>query len=141
MRTARDRVRHAILFEIIGLALITPLSALVFHHPIEDMGVIAVVSATIAMLWNYAYNWGFDVVLQRRTGGTHKTVPVRVVHAVLFELGLLILLIPMIAWYLQLSLFDALLMDIAIAGFYVVYAFVFNWAYDRMFPLPEWREA
>ncbi|MFN6986918.1 MAG: chlorhexidine efflux transporter, partial [Rhizobium oryzihabitans] len=25
------------------------------------------------------------------------------------------------------------------ALFYVVYAFVFNWSYDRLFPLPEWQ--
>jgi uncharacterized membrane protein len=30
-------------------------------------------------------------------------------------------------------------MDISFALFYVVYAFVFNWSYDRVFPLPEWK--
>jgi len=29
-------------------------------------------------------------------------------------------------------------MDLAIAAFYVAYAFVFNLAYDRAFPLPSW---
>jgi hypothetical protein len=32
-------------------------------------------------------------------------------------------------------------MDVSFAVFYVVYAFVFNWAYDRIFPLPEWQAA
>jgi uncharacterized membrane protein len=27
-------------------------------------------------------------------------------------------------------------MDLAVAGFYVVYAFVYNWAYDIVFPVP-----
>ena len=27
-------------------------------------------------------------------------------------------------------------MDIAISGFFLVYAFVFNWAYDVVFPMP-----
>ena len=31
-------------------------------------------------------------------------------------------------------------MDVSFAAFYVVYAFVFNWAYDRLFPLPEWQD-
>jgi uncharacterized membrane protein len=30
-------------------------------------------------------------------------------------------------------------MDVSFALFYVVYAFVFNWAYDRIFPLPDWQ--
>jgi uncharacterized membrane protein len=32
-------------------------------------------------------------------------------------------------------------MDISFALFYMGYAFVFNLAYDRVFPLPEWRRA
>jgi uncharacterized membrane protein len=27
-------------------------------------------------------------------------------------------------------------MDAAFAGFYLIYAFCFNWAYDVIFPLP-----
>jgi uncharacterized membrane protein len=27
-------------------------------------------------------------------------------------------------------------MDLALAGFYVTYAMVFNWAYDAVFPVP-----
>jgi uncharacterized membrane protein len=64
----------------------------------------------------------------------------RVAHAVLFELGLLIVLMPFIAWYLGVSLMQALVMDISFALFYLVYAFFFNLAYDRIFPLPEWQE-
>ena len=29
------------------------------------------------------------------------------------------------------------MMDLGFAGFYLVYAFVFNWAYDVVFPIPE----
>lgn len=49
---------------------------------------------------------------------------------------MIVLLIPFIAWYLGISLMTALVMDIAIVVFYLVYAFVFNIAYDRLFPLP-----
>jgi uncharacterized membrane protein len=30
-------------------------------------------------------------------------------------------------------------MDVAFAVFYLIYAYVFNLAYDRLFPLPEWK--
>jgi uncharacterized membrane protein len=58
-----------------------------------------------------------------------------VVHAVLFECGLLVLLVPFIAWYLAVPLWEALVMDLGLAGFYLVFTLVFNWAYDRAFPL------
>ncbi|NTE86464.1 PACE efflux transporter [Agrobacterium rubi] len=139
MRTIGDRIRHALSFEIIGLALIIPLGSVVFGMPAEDIGIVGVVSATIATAWNYLYNLGFDHVMQRKLGTTQKTVAIRVAHAVLFELGLLLVLMPFIAWYLDISIIHALVMDVSFALFYVVYAFVFNWCYDRLFPLPEWQ--
>ncbi|MBE7732755.1 PACE efflux transporter [Devosia faecipullorum] len=138
MRKTADRIRHAVSFEIIGILLATPLAAFAFHLPGEDSAVIVVAGATIAMVWNYIYNLGFDHAMVRLRGGTEKSTPIRVLHALLFELGLLLIMLPAIAWYLQISLWDALAMDIALALFYMGYAFVFNWAYDRVFPLPEW---
>lgn len=139
MRTTADRIRHAVSFEVIGIIIATPLAAFAFHLPGGDSAVIVVASATVAMLWNYVYNLGFDHAMQRLTGGTAKTTRIRVAHAVLFELGLLMIMLPLVAWYLQISIWQALVMDIALALFYMGYAFVFNWAYDRVFPLPEWQ--
>ena len=136
MRTTRDRIRHTIAFEIIGLALITPLGALAFSMPMHDIGVISIVSSLVAMGWNYAYNYGFDRLLLRLRGNTAKTMRERVIHAIVFELGLVAMLMPLIAWYLGISLWQALVMDIAVALFYMVYAFLFNLAYDRLFPVP-----
>ena len=139
MRSVSDRIRHAISFELIGLAIITPLGAFAFGMPIADIGVVGVASATVATAWNYLYNLGFDHVMQRLTGGTKKSLGVRVLHAVLFEGGLLVALLPLIAWYLGVSLLQAFMMDVSFALFYLVYAFVFNLAYDRIFPLPDWQ--
>jgi uncharacterized membrane protein len=140
MRSTRDRIRHAILFELIGLALIIPLGTVLFGLHASDMGVIGVGSALVAMAWNCAYNLGFDRAMQRLVGHTRKRVVLRVGHAVLFEAGLLVILLPSIAWYLGIGLAEAFVMDIAIAGFYVAYAFLFNLAYDRSFPLADWSE-
>jgi len=136
MRTTRDRIRHAILFELIALIIATPLGGLIFGVEISHFGVITAISATIAMIWNYIFNLGFDHGMLQVFGDTRKTLAVRIVHALLFEIGLLCLLVPFIAWYLSATLWQALVMDIALAGFYVAYAMVFNWAYDALFPEP-----
>lgn len=138
MRKPLDRLRHAVCFELIALAIVTPLGALIFDKPLLDIGVVGVVSALLAMLWNLVYNHAFDHWMQRRLGTTAKTPRLRIVHAVLFEIGLLVVLLPFIAWYLGISPVQALVMDLSFAGFFLVYALVFNWAYDRLFPLPEW---
>ena len=45
MRSTRDRIRHAILFEVVGLALIIPLGTMLFGLHASDMGVIGIGSA------------------------------------------------------------------------------------------------
>ncbi|MCM2562678.1 PACE efflux transporter [Lutimaribacter sp. EGI FJ00015] len=137
MRTRRDRIRHAISFEILGLALVVPLGAAGFGMPATDLGVVAVFAASMATVWNYLYNIWFDRAMKRLRGSVHKTYGLRVVHAVLFECGLLIATLPFFAWYLGIGLWQAFLMDFSFVAFYLVYAFLFNLTYDRVFPLPK----
>ncbi|WP_380058907.1 PACE efflux transporter (plasmid) [Falsihalocynthiibacter sp. SS001] len=140
MRSPLDRLRHAVSFEIIALLMVVPLGSILFHVPMAHFGVVGIVSATLATLWNLVYNFAFDLALKRTTETTQKSGAIRILHAVLFEAGLLMILMPFIAWYLGVTLWQAFLMDASLAGFYLVYAFGFNWAYDALFPLPEWNK-
>ncbi|HIF47897.1 chlorhexidine efflux transporter, partial [Candidatus Thioglobus sp.] len=45
LRTTQDRVRHAVLFELIGLAIMVPVGAYLFQLPVGHMGVLGVVGA------------------------------------------------------------------------------------------------
>ncbi|EMU9122837.1 PACE efflux transporter, partial [Providencia stuartii] len=60
----------------------------------------------------------------------------RFAHAVLFQLTLVIFLIPLIAWWLSISLLQALILDFALIIFIPIYTFFFNWAFDKIFGLP-----
>lgn len=136
MRTTADRIRHAISFEAIALFIVTPLGSLAFGMPMHDIGIVAIVSATIATLWNYVYNLLFDHALRGITGSVRKTVTIRIGHAVLFEAGLLVALMPFTALYLGVSPIQAFIVNASFSLFYLVYAFIFNWAYDVIFPVP-----
>ncbi|WP_025732452.1 PACE efflux transporter [Carnimonas nigrificans] len=137
MRTFWDRVRHTLAFEIIGLLIVLPLGSWLFGISLEHMGGVAVISAVVATLWNYLYNLGFDITLKRLYGQVAKTVPQRFLHAFLFEAGLLLILQPLIMLYLGSGALDTLGMTVTLAIFYMCYAFVYNLAYDWLFPLPE----
>ena len=137
MRSTADRIRQAVSFEIIGLLIVTPLFAWIFGHPIAEIGILALIGATAATGWNYAFNLVFDHAVRRWRGTPHKSFALRVAHAVLFETTLLIILLPIFAWWLQVSLLTALVMDLSFAGFYMIYTFVFTWAYDTLFPPRE----
>lgn len=134
MRSTSDRIRQAISFELIGLMVAVPLFSWVFDHPVNEIGPLAVLGATTATIWNYVFNLAFDHLLRRMTGTPRKTLPSRIIHALLFEATLLALLLPLFAWWLGVTLLEALVMDLSFAAFYVVYAFVFTWAYDALFP-------
>ncbi|MBP0620255.1 PACE efflux transporter [Cupriavidus consociatus] len=141
MRTTRDRIRHAVGFEVVGLLIFAPLASWAFGYELHEMGVIGAVASLIATGWNYLYNLLFDKAMLRITGQVRKSVMVRVLHAILFELGLLVVFLPALAWYLNISLIDALIMDIAVAVFYMLYALVYNWLYDIVFPVPSLKQA
>ena len=141
MRTTLDRIRHAILFELVGLVLMIGGGSILTGFDPHSLGVIGVVASLIATVWNYVYNLGFDRAMLRLRGSVLKTHPLRALHALLFEGGLLVLLLPFVAWMLGVSLWQAFLFDLAIAVFYIVYGYAYNWVYDRVFPMPEAREA
>lgn len=137
MRNTRDRIFQSILFELIALTITIPVGAMLFGVPLGDFGLVAAVCTTFAMLWTYAFNLGFDHAMLWLTGSTQKSLRVRIGHAILFEVGLVSLLVPFIAWYLGVTIWEALVLDVALAGFYLVYAFVFYWVYDIIWPAPE----
>ena len=137
MRSTKDRIRHALGFEVFGLLIFAPLATFVFGYQLHSMGVIALAGSITATLWNYLYNILFDHALLKLRGSVHKTLFIRVLHALLFEGGLLILFMPFIAWYLGINLWQAFMMDIAMATFYLVYGFFYNLAYDKVYPVPQ----
>ncbi|QSP93915.1 PACE efflux transporter [Marinobacter salinisoli] len=139
MRTTADRIRQAVSFELIGIALSTLFGALLFDMSMASIGVLAVIGASLATGWNYVFNLIFDRALLRYRGTVRKTLPLRLVHALCFELALMLAFLPIIAWWLEITLLEALVMDIAFVLFYLVYAFVFTWAYDTLFPVSDTR--
>jgi len=136
MRTVTDRIRHALAFEGIGLVLIILLAPIVLNKPMEAIGLLAIAGSVIATLWTYVFTLGFDRVLLRLRGTTARTLVLRVVYSLLFEAGLIAVLLPITAYVLGIGLFEALLVDIGLAVFYIVYSFVYNIIYDRIFPDP-----
>jgi uncharacterized membrane protein len=138
IRTGKERLKSSCLFELILIALLAPMGALVLEKQILDVGVLALVLSLKAMLFNLLYNWLFDLV-DVRAGRipTQRNVLRRILHAVGFEVGLMITSLPIVVWWLGLSLLQALIMDLVVTSFVVVYTFVFTWSYDRLYPVAQ----
>jgi uncharacterized membrane protein len=137
MRTTADRIRHTLLFEIIGLAICVPLAAWILDKDLAQIGALSIVLSLTAMWLNYVFNLIFDIALVRLGRPVNvRPVWMRVLHAMLFEASLLILTIPVVAWWLDMTLWTAFLTDIGFALFFLIYAFIYNWVYDVVFPMP-----
>ena len=139
LRSPMDRVRQVLLFEVGGLVLITPPFVwLTGVSLIESLGLLAVIAA-IAAVWNALYNTSFDWVEGRVTGrpSDQRPVPLRVLHAIGFESGLLMVSLPVVMAWTGMGWVEALLADIGLAAAYVLYAYAFNLGYDRVFPLSQ----
>ncbi len=137
LRGLADRIRQVALFEIIGVLIISPLFALASGAPMLESAALLAVLSLIAALWNGVYCTGFDWLEGRLTGRPADQRPqtLRILHAVGFEGGLMILTLPVIVWWTGMGFWNALLADLALALTYAGYAYVFNLAYDRLFPI------
>lgn len=137
MRSVWDRIRHAVCFEIIGVLIVTPLAGWAFNAEFSRVGVLAVAMSLIATVWNYIYNVLFDRLMLRLRGRVRKRPGERVLHAFAFELGMLLITLPPLMWWMNYGLWQAFVMDFSLMIFYLVYTYVYNWAYDLVFPVPE----
>ena len=64
MRTSSDRIRHTLLFELIALALITPVASWIMDKSLVQIGSLGITLSLVAMCVNYFYKF-FDITLYK----------------------------------------------------------------------------
>ena len=135
MSPLQRRILQACLYEGIAIAVVTPTLALAFSHPPGSAFVLAAVMSSIALVWNYVFNALFERWEARQTvrGRSPKR---RLVHGLGFEGGLAIILMPVMAYWLDISLWAAFVADLGLLAFFFFYTVGFTWAFDRIFGLP-----
>jgi uncharacterized membrane protein len=135
MSPATRRVLQAILYEVIAIAFVGPALSFAFNEPSTSTFGLAVVLSTIALTWNYAFNWMFERWESRQTV-RGRSVTRRLAHGAGFEGGLAIILIPVMSLWLDISPTAAFVANLGLLVFFFVYAIAFTWAFDRVFGLP-----
>ena len=134
-------MRQVALFELGGLALVTPPFAWASGVPLSDsIGLLALI-ALLAAVWNAAYNTCFDRIEAKLAGrpADRRPLPQRIAPAIGVEGGLRLMSLPIITAWADMGWIEALLADLGLATAYVLYAFTFNLGYDRAFPIEPQR--
>lgn len=129
------RVVYISLYEVLAIALAGLGLMLMSGESLLASGALATATSAVAVVWNLVFNSLFER-WEARQPVKGRSVQRRVAHAVVFETGLVLMLVPLIAWWLGIGLWEALVMDLALVVFFLVYTFVFNWAFDEVFGLP-----
>lgn len=130
------RVVQAVLYELLALAFVAPVLSLLFGRSGWSTIALTLLMSTIALAWNYAFNVLFErwEAKQAVVGRSWRR---RVAHGLGFEGGLALILVPVMALWLDITLWEALVADIGILLFFLVYTVVFTWCFDRVFGLPS----
>lgn len=129
-RTLKERFLHAAGFEVLAIAIVSPLAAWIMDKPLFQMGALAIMLSTVAMLWNMIYNSGFDRLYP--PGQVKRSAGLRILHALGFEGGFILIGLPLAAWMLDVSLLQAFMIEVAFFLFFLPYTVAYNWLWDTL---------
>ena len=129
------RVLQALLYEIGAVSVVGPVLAFTFDKPASSTFLLAVVLSAIALVWNYLFNAVFERWESRQVV-KGRSFSRRLAHGAGFEGGLTLMLVPVMALWLETTFMAAFLANLGLLAFFFVYAIGYTWAFDKVFGLP-----
>ena len=136
MKPITRRVVQALLYEIGAIALTSPIIGFAFDASASSSLTLAAIMSTIALAWNYVFNAIFER-WESRQAVKGRSIWRRLAHGIGFEGGLVTMLVPLMAYWLNISLLNAFYAELGILLVFFIYAVAFTWAFDKIFGLPE----
>jgi uncharacterized membrane protein len=116
MQGKARKIVQAILYEAIAVACVAPALELAFGAGMAESAVLSMLMSAIAMSWNMAFNWAFE--RWEAQPQRSRTFLRRLLHALGFEGGLVLILLPLVAYWLGISLWAALVTNLALFVFF-----------------------
>ncbi|MBJ2270391.1 PACE efflux transporter [Pseudomonas sp. MF6772] len=136
MQGPSRKILQAILYESIAVAVLSPSISLIYDEGLAHAGALSLMLSVCALLWNVLFNYVFEC-WEARQPQRARTLGRRLLHSLGFEGGLVLLLVPLVAWWLEISWWAALVTDLGLFVFFFFYALAFQWVFDRVFDVPE----
>lgn len=135
MSPTRRKIVYAISFETLGTLFASVALMLMSDANAGSSLALSVLTATIALSWSFVFNTVFEA-WEARQPVKGRSLRRRTVHALMFEGGLVLICIPVMAWWLQVGYLEALVYEAGLIALFIVYTYVFTWSFDRVFGLP-----
>ena len=135
MTPTRRKIVYAVSFETLGTLVASVYLWLVSDADAGSSLALSVLTATIALSWSYVFNTIFEA-WEARQPVKGRTLKRRTAHALLFEGGLVLICIPVMAWWLQVGYLEALVYEAGLIALFIAYSYAFTWGFDRIFGMP-----
>ena len=137
MRSNLDWFRHAFAYECGAIVLRTLCTLAVSDTALGSASAFSLFSSFTVFLLTLTHTKVFDCFLWRTTGSLAKTGKVRLLHCVSYELAGAALSIPLTLWLLDFNLTQALWREALMFVVFLLYTYLYNYGYDRLFPVPH----
>ena len=136
-RTPLERALQTCLFEIGGIALVTPLYMRWHGAEAHDSYTLMIALSLAVLMWAPLYSAAFDIVEQHHTGRVASDRPhsLRVLHAIGYEVSCVTVTLPLAMAVGGLSFWEAASLNIQLTVFYIGYAYLFFLGYDWARPI------
>lgn len=136
LQGSKRRIIQAVSYEAVLLLIFVPIVAWLFEQPLLESAGLGLSLSAIALLWNIIFNYYFER-WEVKQGGHKRGLKQRILHALGFEVGIFIMGVPLVAYFLQLNLWQAIIADLGFSLVIVVYTFLFQWIFDHLFGEPH----
>ena len=136
MQGMKRRVTYVFFYEVLSFLICAMILAVLSGSTISHTRPLSLLIAVIAVSVNFFYNYAFEWWEKRQHSKT-RTIFRRIAHAIGFQVVLVTILIPLIAWWMQISLVKAFLLDFSLMIIIPCYTFVYNYFFDHLFGLPS----
>lgn len=135
MSPALRKILYAVSFESLGVAVASGGLLVMSEASAYQSISLSTLAASLALAWSFVFNSLFELweARQMRRG---RSLGRRSAHAILFEGGLVVILVPVTAWWLKVGLWQAMAYEAGLIGLFILYTYLFTWAFDSLFGLP-----
>ncbi|KII75895.1 PACE efflux transporter [Vibrio renipiscarius] len=130
--TTLEKIFNVILFEVVALSILVPSMSYLTNKPLQTLFFAALSFSCIVVTWNYIFNNLFDSLC--KTPRVERGLKIRTVHTLLFEAGLIVIAIPALAWFLQITFFEAFIVELGFLVFFLFFNPAFHFIYDKTQP-------
>ncbi|MGB8818987.1 MAG: PACE efflux transporter [Rhizobiaceae bacterium] len=139
----RERIYQTLAYEVIGLAIIAPIVAVIGGFSGHDSLVLLFFVSIACMVWSPVHNTVFDMIdwTASHRVASDRPQSLRIVHAASHELTSVLSTTPVIMFIGDLGMMDALALDLALSVAYTAYAYLFHMAWDIVRPVVSDQDA